>query len=73
MSRAVRDGSTGVWGLMNYPRLFSSMNNPFSQTGQLSTFMFFYLREFIRLPVGTTLSYRNQARINCCGKVRFTG
>ncbi len=27
--RAVRDGSTGVWELMNYPRLLSCMDNPF--------------------------------------------
>ncbi|EEV9973120.1 hypothetical protein FXK15_23880 [Escherichia coli] len=47
MSRAVRDGSTGVWELMNYPRLLSSMDNPFSQTCQQPAFMLFYLREFI--------------------------
>ncbi|AXH17883.1 hypothetical protein GDC75_25905 [Escherichia coli] len=47
MSRAVRDGSTGVWELMNYPRLLSSMDNPFSQTCQQPAFMFFYLRKFI--------------------------
>lgn len=44
---AVRDGSTGVWKLMNYPRLLSCMDNPFSQTCQQPAFMFFYLREFI--------------------------
>ncbi|ATB79688.1 hypothetical protein C2C93_22930 [Escherichia coli] len=47
MSRAVRDGSTGVWELMNYPRLLSCMDNPFSQTCQQPAFMFFYLRKFI--------------------------
>ena len=34
-------------GLVNYPRLLSSMDNPFSQTCQQPAFMFFYLREFI--------------------------
>ncbi|MCN8435209.1 hypothetical protein MLQ83_22975, partial [Escherichia coli] len=34
---------------MNYPRLLSSMDNPFSQTCQQPAFMFFYLREFICL------------------------
>ena len=33
--------------LMNYPRLLSCMDNPFSQTCQQPAFMFFYLREFI--------------------------
>ncbi|RCQ72463.1 hypothetical protein BEJ65_25505 [Escherichia coli] len=48
MSRAVRDGSTGVWKLMNYPRLLSCMDNPFSQTCQQPAFMFFYLRIFMK-------------------------
>lgn len=36
-------------GLVNDPRLLSSMDNPFSQTWQQPAFMFFYLREFICL------------------------
>ncbi|HAH3800990.1 TPA: hypothetical protein GE462_26180, partial [Escherichia coli] len=36
-------------GLVNDPRLLSSMDNPFSQTCQQPAFMFFYLREFICL------------------------
>ncbi|CDL06937.1 hypothetical protein [Escherichia coli IS35] len=32
---------------MNYPRLLSCMDNPFSQTCQQPAFMFFYLRKFI--------------------------
>lgn len=46
--------------LFRYPDFVNHYNNPFSQTCQQPAFMFFYLREFIRLPVGTTLSYRNQ-------------
>ncbi|AID80011.1 hypothetical protein ECOLIN_16020 [Escherichia coli Nissle 1917] len=45
-------------------------DNPFSQTCQQPAFMFFYLREFIRL---LSLSYRNQVGINCSGKSMFTG
>lgn len=59
--------------LFRYPDFVNHYNNPFSQTCQQPAFMFFYLREFIRLPVGTTLSYRNQVGINCSGKSMFTG
>ena len=51
--------------LFRCPDFVNHYNNPFSQTCQQPAFMFFYLREFIRLPVGTTLSYRNQVGINC--------
>ncbi|EQC4572375.1 hypothetical protein ACY5GT_005379, partial [Escherichia coli] len=40
--------------LFRYPDFVNHYNNPFSQTCQQPAFMFFYLREFIRLPVGTT-------------------
>ena len=59
--------------LFRCPDFVNHYNNPFSQTCQQPAFMFFYLREFIRLPVGTTLSYRNQVGINCSGKSMFTG
>ncbi len=59
--------------LFRCPDFVNHYNNPFSQTCQQPAFMLFYLREFIRLPVGTTLSYRNQVGINCSGKSMFTG